>query len=57
MEMKGNILEDRPGLKYFILRWIGYKIRYFGCWIAIIGSNLIRKGRIENWYEIDLPMG
>ena len=47
-------LVNAPGRKAFILRWVGYKIRYFGAYIAVLGSNLIRKGRILKTFEIDL---
>lgn len=54
MSMQYIDLIDLPGMKSFLYRWVGYKIRYFGCWIGIIGSNMIRKGRTEVEREIKL---
>ena len=39
--------KNAPGLKSFLLRWLGYKIRTGATWIAIYGQSLIHKGQVE----------
>lgn len=46
-------LVNTLGTKAFIYRWVGYKIRYFGCWIGVIGSDILRKGRTEITRKIE----
>jgi hypothetical protein len=55
--LKYKDLVNAPGKRAFIYRWIGYKVRYFGCWIGVMGSKILRKGREEVEREIDLNKG